>query len=62
MRRWYSLLPYKYCENRGAIANFSFNLSVDSDPAVLDLVMEIMKPADSVDMYDMIIFDENTIA
>ncbi|MGJ0846636.1 hypothetical protein ACR77J_08100 [Tissierella praeacuta] len=42
--------------------NFSFSLSVDGDPAVLDLVLELLKPAGSVDMFKMVIYDENTIA
>ena len=38
--------------------NFSFDLSVDGDPAVLDLTMELLKPADSTDMFKMVIYDE----
>lgn len=38
--------------------NFSFDLSVDGDPAVLDLNLELLKPADSTDMFRMVIYDE----
>lgn len=41
--------------------NFSFDLSVDGDPAVLDLTLELLKPADSVDMFKMVIYDEAEI-
>jgi len=42
--------------------NFSFNLSVDGDPAVLDLNLEVLKSPASTDMYTMVIYDEETLA
>lgn len=42
--------------------SFNFDLSVDGDPASLDLTMEILKDPVSTDMWEMVIYDDETIA
>lgn len=42
--------------------NWNLSLAADGDPAVLDLSLEILKPADSTEMYKMVIYDDATIA
>lgn len=37
------------------------NVSADGDPAVLDLNMEILKNSINTDMWELIVYDENTI-
>ena len=41
--------------------NFNLSLSVDGDPAVLDLNMEILKNPTSTDMWKMIIYDNQEV-
>jgi hypothetical protein len=41
--------------------NWSFEFSADGDPSVLDIPLEILKPATGTDMWDMVVFDESLI-
>lgn len=42
--------------------NFSLDLSVDGDPAVLNLSLEVLKDPDSTDMWELVIFDADGVA
>jgi hypothetical protein len=41
--------------------NWSLNLSNESDPAVLDLPLEILKSSTSTMMWEMVIFDQSAV-
>lgn len=41
--------------------NWSFEFSADGDPSVLDIPLEILKPATGTDMWDMIVYDDSLI-
>lgn len=42
--------------------NFSLDLAADGDPAVLSINLEILKDPNSTDMWELVIFDEATLA
>lgn len=41
--------------------NFNLSFSADGDPAVLDLNMEILKAANSTDMWELVVYDDSAI-
>lgn len=42
--------------------NWSFSLSSEGDPSVLDIPMEILKPVNTTEMYTMTIYDQEEVA
>ena len=51
------IIPSAKCED-----GWSLSFAPDGDPAALDLPIEVLKPANSNDMFTMTIYDDSTVA